>query len=258
LAIGSIVKMCGSSFDGERTEDLAELKASHEAFVNSYSKVRKGVQGKRLMQATVHAHCRRGLRLLRKEYDHASVVSKPPARKAWLRDASQELGVYERTFDRKWAPSFLSGRALTVLPGLEILLTVIGLSGLSGVGALISGNCLCEVFRFVPPIAGGAILMFGAATFDDTRKLFVHENLYRTEDAVYGALGAVKRREPSLWAVAFAFISAIWLATALLEALAIGNHVIVSENQRAHWAIFGVFALITIVIFVATRKRDPA
>lgn len=243
----------------EARDDLQQLKTAHGAFVRTYSEIHREVDGKVLLRPTVDAHFRRGLRLLRKEYAHAAVAAvDSPERKEWLKAEAEELKEFESTFDRRWMPRALSGRMLSVVPGVEIVLGIAGLSGLSSIGALISGTCLCEVLRFVPMVVIAIVCFLGVTSFDEKRKLFIENHVYDAEDAVYRALGAKKQRERSLWGVGFAVISATLLAAAVLETIAIKNHLFLSHNQEVHGAFFVISLAITVVIFLYTRNRTPA
>jgi len=247
---------------GDRAEgsgDLEQLKAAHGAFVRAYSEVHRKADEETLLRPTVDAHFRRGLRLLRREYAHASVASvDSPERKEWLKAEAAELKEFESTFDRRWMPRAISDRMLSVVPGVEIALGIAGLSGLSSIGALLSGRCLCEVLRFVPAIVIGIVFFIGVTSFDEKRKLFIEYHVYDAEDAVYRALGARKRRERSLWGVGFAVISATWFTAALIETIAVKDHPFLSHNQKLHWIFFAISLVITIAIFIYTRKRTPA
>jgi hypothetical protein len=240
-------------------EGLARLEDAHSAFVRVYSKVHREADSRVLLRATVDAHCRRGLRLLRREYAHTSTASvDEPELRSWLKKRADELEEFESTFDRRWVPRAASGRMLSVLPGVEIMAGIVGLSGLSSVGALVSGTCLCKVLWFVPLAVTLGIFLLGFSSFDDKRELFVKARVYQAEDDVYRVLGSTKRREPSLWGLGCLVIAAIWFVAALLETTAIKNHLFINPNHNVYWLFFAVAVAAALIIFAVTRKREPA
>ncbi len=244
---------------GTVPESIERLEAAHVKLVRAYSAVHGEARRKLALGTLVDSHARRGLRTLGKECTHLAIgAPDSPEQAAWLKEESKRLGEYATTFDRRWLPKFVSSRLFSVWPGIEILFAIVGLSGISGLGVVLSGTCLCQLLVWIP--LGLTLVTFAVALFffDTKRELFVAAGVYEAEDDIYRALGVEKHREPSLWGWALAMLAAIWLLAAVLEVVGEQNQLFENSGARWYWIYVALLSLGSVAAFAHARKRDPA
>jgi hypothetical protein len=242
---------------GRSEEDFERLKEAHRRLIAAYTELHLAVASKWFLRPAVDEHLRRGLRLLANNYVHVSKTRfDSDAQRAWLEGEVAQLKELEETFDRRWIPHGFSGPVRSI--GTPALNAALLFSGLSGIGLAVSGYCLCNILWLGPLIATGLVLTIGIEGFDEKRSLFVEKRIYEAEDEVYDALGIAKPRELPLWGIAFAILSAIWLAAAAVQAIAIDHHLFVRSHQERHWFVFAAMAIATVAILVYSSRREPA